>query len=214
VDDIAGLGFALENQTRPIYAKDFFTDTQSGDSVIVHELAHQWYGDSLAVEEWKNIWLNEGFATYAEWMWSEHDGLGTAQEIFDFYYAVIPEDDPFWSVVIGDPGPDLMFDIAVYYRGAMTLHQLRLAVGERDFFRILRTWAQTRRGDNVEIPEFIRLAEKISREDLDELFDTWLYTDTKPELSSSTAARRMSAASGLTASERVAALERFRHAKH
>ena len=85
VDDLDGLFFALETQTRPVYSKDFFGDSQSGDSVVVHELAHQWYGDSLAVEAWQHIWLNEGFATYAEWLWSEHEGLGTAQDNFDFF---------------------------------------------------------------------------------------------------------------------------------
>jgi peptidase M1-like protein len=215
VDDLAGVGFALENQTRPIYAKDFFTDAESGQSVIVHELAHQWFGDSLAVEQWKNIWLNEGFAQYTEWLWSEREGLGTAQEIFDFYYGVIPEDDPFWSVVIGDPGPDLLFDIAIYYRGAMTLHQLRVTVGDRDFFRILRTWAQTRRGDNVEIPEFIRLAEKISHEDLDDLFEAWLFTPGRPELPAAAAAQSLQRAqSAQTALGGLAAKQRLGWLKH
>ena len=140
VDDLAELGFALETQTRPIYATGFFGDPFSGDSVVVHELAHQWVGDDLAVEIWQHIWLNEGFATYAEWLWSEREGLGTAQEIFDFFYSVIPADDPFWEVTIGDPGPDELFNSAVYDRGAMTLHELRLAVGDDDFFRILRRW--------------------------------------------------------------------------
>ena len=104
VDDLVGVGFALENQTRPVYSKDFFGDSFSGDNVVVHELAHQWYGDSLAVEAWQHIWLNEGFATYAEWFWSEQEGLGTAQENFDFFYSIF-DDSPFWTVTIGDPGP-------------------------------------------------------------------------------------------------------------
>jgi hypothetical protein len=107
----------------------FVSDPLSGDNVVVHELAHQWFGDSLAVEAW-HIWLNEGFATYAEWLWSDREGLGTAQENFDFFYIVFTEDHPFWTVTIGDPGPDNLFNFAVYARGAMTLHQLRLAVGD------------------------------------------------------------------------------------
>ena len=134
VDDLQGLGFALENQTRPIYAIGWFSDAITAEGVVVHELAHQWYGDNLRLGLWQDIWLNEGFATYAEWLWSEREGLGTAQEIFDFYMAVIPADDPFWTVVIGDPGPELLFDIAVYYRGAMTLHALRLEIGDENFF--------------------------------------------------------------------------------
>ena len=79
-----------------VYATAFFSDpNEPDDSVVVHELAHQWVGDSLAVERWSEIWLNEGFATYTEWLWSEHEGLGTAQEIFDGTYEGIPAEDPF-----------------------------------------------------------------------------------------------------------------------
>ncbi len=181
VDDTDAFGFALENQTRPIYAKAFFRDSQSGDSVVVHELAHQWFGDSLAVARWQHIWLNEGFATYAEWLWSEREGLGTAQEIFDNGYSR-PADSPFWQVKIGDPGAGSLFSGAVYDRGAMTLHQLRLAVGDEAFFTILRKWAKTRAGGNVTTDEFIQLAELVSGKQLDGLFQTWLFTAEKPTL--------------------------------
>jgi hypothetical protein len=180
IDDVEGLGFALETQTRPIYAPDFFDNQEDSDSVVVHELAHQWVGDSLAVAAWQHIWLNEGFATYTEWLWSEREGLGTAQEIFDFYAAVIPADDPFWQVVIGDPGTDLLFDISIYYRGAMTLHALRQKIGDDDFFRLLRKWVRRNAGGNVSTPQFIKLAEKVSGQDLDDFFQTWLFTPAKP----------------------------------
>jgi len=183
VDSTDELQFALETQTRPIYAKLIFYDPLEGDAVVVHELAHQWVGDKLALAAWQHIWLNEGFAFYAEWLWSEREGLGTAQEIFDFYYEVIPADDPFWSVPIGDPGPDALFDFAVYARGAMTLHQLRLSVGDETFFEILRAWGESRRRSNVTTDDFIRLAERIAGQELSPLFDTWLFTTTKPELS-------------------------------
>ena len=187
VDDYDNLFFALENQTRTVYSKYFFTDPIRGDFVVVHENAHQWYGDSVAVAEWKHIWLNEGFATYAEWLWSEHEGLGTTQEVFDSLYNEIPADDPFWDVVIGDPGVELLFDDAVYVRGAMTLQVLRTEVGDRDFFRILRAWAQRKAGGNGTTAQFIRLAEGISGEQLDALFDLWLFTAGKPALDAVTA---------------------------
>ena len=182
VDDLQGVGFALENQTRPIYSKDFFYDRTDGDAVVVHELAHQWYGDSLAVAKWKHIWLNEGFATYAEWLWSKHDGLDTAEEIFDFFYNVIPADDPFWKVTIGDPGPRFLFDFAVYARGAMTLHRLRHIVGDQDFFEIMRQWAALHEGKNVATWQFIALAEEISGKTLDDFFRRWLYEPKRPKL--------------------------------
>ncbi len=179
VDDIRELGFALENQTRPIYAREIFNDREQADLFLVHELAHQWTGNSVSVEAWQHIWLNEGFATMAEWLWSEREGQETVQEIFDSI-ASIPDDDPFWSVKIGDPGPDALFDYAVYARGAMTLHALRQAVGDEDFFRILCDWAQLNAGGNVSTEDFITLAEKISGEELNPLFDEWLFTSEKP----------------------------------
>jgi Peptidase family M1 domain len=189
VDDLDELGFALETQTRPIYAKGFFGDSISGDSVVVHELAHQWFGDSLAIAEWKHIWLNEGFASYAEWMWSEREGLATAQEIFDFFYE-IPADDEFWSIEVGDPGPDNIFASPIYNRGAMTLHQLRLTIGDDDFFRLLRRWVRSYQGGNVTTDEFIALAERVSGQQLDDLFEAWLFTPAKPELPAAVGAAR------------------------
>jgi hypothetical protein len=180
VDHLPNVGFALENQNRPIYAQEFFYDQVGGDDVVVHELTHQWFGDSVSVHYWADIWLNEGFASYAEWMWSEHEGLGTAQEIFDGNYAAIPADDPFWSLVIGDPGPDDLFDGPVYTRGAMALHELRLTVGDAAFFHILQKWASMKRGGNGSIAEFIQLAEHVSGQDLGALFTTWLFTPSKP----------------------------------
>jgi aminopeptidase N len=179
VDDEDGLGFALENQTRPIYATGFFTDPILADSVVVHELAHQWYGDNLALAGWRHIWLNEGFAQYAEWLWFEEDGVSTAQAEFDFFYG-IPATNAFWSLTIGDPGPENIFDGAVYYRGAMTLHALRLEIGADAFYRILRRWATSQAGGNVTTDEFIALAEAISGRQLDDFFDAWLFTPTKP----------------------------------
>jgi peptidase M1-like protein len=174
-------GFALENQTRPIYPPDFFTDRVQGDSVVVHELSHQWFGDSLRVQAWQYIWLNEGFASYAEWLWAEHEGFASAQETFDALMQ-LPADDPFWSVVIGDPGAELMFARPVYDRGAMTLHALRQAVGDAAFFSILQEWTSSRAGDSVTIAEFNALAEQISGQELDGLFTAWLFTPAKPSL--------------------------------
>jgi aminopeptidase N len=205
VDDYDNLLFALENQTRSIYSKFFFTDPISGDSVVVHENAHQWFGDSVALAEWKHIWLNEGFATYAEWLWSEDQGLGTTQEIFDALYNGIPADDPFWDVVIGDPGVELLFDNAVYVRGAMTLQTLRNEVGDRDFFRILRAWAARKAGGNGTTAQFVALAERLSGEQLDELFATWLFTAGKPALDPAAA----TAATARTPSAAASLLERM-----
>jgi aminopeptidase N len=181
------LRFALENQTRPVYSKRFWLTSQGvprdADWVVVHELAHQWYGDDVAVERWQHIWLNEGFATYAEWLWEEHEGRATPQETFQATYDSIPAGDPFWSVVIADPGVNDLFSDPVYVRGAMTLQALRNEVGDADFFEILQRWAAEQSGGNGTTEEFTSLAEDVSGEDLDELFQTWLFASGKPPAS-------------------------------
>ena len=188
------LGFALETQTRPNYGSGFFR-RGANTSVVVHENAHQWFGDSVSVADWRHIWLNEGFASYAEWLWSERNDEGTAQEIFDYLYATYPADAAIWTTAPADPGVAQLFGDAVYRRGAMTLHQLRLAVGDEDFFTILRTWTAEHRYGNATTGEFTALAEKISGEDLGALFQAWLYTPARPAVAGAAGlARRVPAA--------------------
>ena len=181
------LRFALENQTSPVYSKRFWRDAQgnprNADWVVAHELAHQWYGDDVAVHRWQDIWLNEGPATYAEWLLAEHDGQGTTQETFQATYDAIPAEDPFWSVVIADPGVEMLFSDPVYVRGAMTLQVLRNEVGDETFFEIIRQWAATKSGGTGTTEEFISLAEEIAGEDLDQVWDPWLFTAGKPPFS-------------------------------
>ncbi|WP_029431692.1 M1 family metallopeptidase [Blastococcus sp. URHD0036] len=174
VDDV-DLGFALETQTRPVYSPVFFTDVESGTAVVVHELAHQWAGDSVRLGGWQHIWLNEGFATYAEWLWAQHEGTSTPQQEFD-RLAARPAGSSFWSIPIGDPGPDAgqLFSDAVYQRGAMTLQALRTEVGDDDFAEILREWFGTEAGHAVTTDDFVALAEEVSGADLDDLFAEWL----------------------------------------
>jgi aminopeptidase N len=183
------LGYALEDQTRPVYDGRFWR-RGSNAYVVVHENAHQWFGDSVSVGAWRHIWLNEGFASYAEWLWSEDQGEGTAQELFDFNYATHPADDPFWQVKPGDPGAQNPFHSAVYVRGAMALHQLRLTVGDDAFFRILRQWTAGHQYGNATIEQFQALAESVSGQDLDALFTTWLFTTGRPDLGGVSALRR------------------------
>ncbi|CAM06075.1 peptidase M1-like protein [Saccharopolyspora erythraea NRRL 2338] len=180
-----GMSFALENQTRPTYSHLFFR-RGANMSVVVHEIAHQWFGDSISVDTWRNIWLNEGFASYAEWLWSEAQGTGTAQQLFDHYYSSTPADDPFWQVKPGDPGAANVFHGAVYDRGAMTLHALRNVVGDAALLDITRTWVAEKRYQTGTIEEFIELAEQRSGKQLDEFFEAWLFTPGKPAVGAAT----------------------------
>jgi aminopeptidase N len=172
------VGFALENQTRPVYGPEFFNGSADASGVIAHELAHQWYGDSVSIDAWKEIWLNEGFATYAEWLWSEHQHTGSPQQRFDELYA--RTSSPIWTVAPGDPGPANQFSASVYQRGAMTLQALRITVGDAAFFQILRDWAADRRNTTATTAQFIALAEQISGKQLDALFQAWLYGTIRP----------------------------------
>jgi aminopeptidase N len=167
------LGFSLETQTRPLYSG--FRST----STIAHELAHQWFGDSVSVRTWDNIWLNEGFASFAEYLWLDHLGTRTAHQSFELDYSR-PASSSFWQSVIADPQRDTMFNNAVYRRGAMTLQALREKIGDDSFFQILRTWAAEHRYGTATTAEFIALSDRISGQDLDSFFTTWLYTPGKP----------------------------------
>jgi aminopeptidase N len=170
--------FSLENQTLIVMGHTF-----AYEIVVVHELAHQWFGDSVSVASWKDIWLNEGFASYAETLWWEHtEGPEALKEDLSRRYrynANLPASE---RILIGDPGPDRLFDSAVYTRGALTLHALRLEVGDEVFFRILREYFETYRDGNAAIQDFIALAEEISQLDLEPLFQAWLYESDLPDI--------------------------------
>ncbi|GAA2370242.1 M1 family metallopeptidase [Nonomuraea africana] len=175
VDDFPA-GYALENQTKPMYG-----GFQPDEAIIAHELAHQWFGNSLSIKRWKDLWLNEGFATYAEWLWSEHKGRASAQTLFDNYYARQPS-DAVWAYPPGRAQPRDLFNESVYTRGAMTLHALRKHIGDATFFTLLKTWANDHKYGHVTTPEFIALAEKLSGKELDQFFDAWLFDKGKPAL--------------------------------
>ncbi|WUB69058.1 M1 family metallopeptidase [Streptomyces sp. NBC_00576] len=174
VDRAPQVGFALETQTRPVY------DRAPDLSTLVHESAHQWFGDSVALTSWKDIWLNEGFATYTEWLYAEQHGGPSAQKTFDGLYATAASDD-LWSFPPANPGSGAnIFGRPVYDRGAMALHKLRKTVGDQAFFKILRTWATQHRGGHGTTTQFTALAERVSGKDLDGLFRTWIGTKGKP----------------------------------
>lgn len=174
VDDMPQAGFSLEVQSKPAYS------AVRSEGTIVHELAHQWFGDSVSVRQWKDIWLNEGFASYAQWLWTEHRGTLSAHDAFRKAYDARPASDAFWKVKVADPQRDTMFAQAVYSRGAMTLQALRERIGDTAFFKLLPAWTSAHRYGNADTAQFIALAEKISGQQLDDLFTTWLKTDSKP----------------------------------
>ncbi len=168
------IGFSLETQTRPLYS-----DVRSS-TTIAHELAHQWFGDALSVRDWNDIWLNESFATYAQWLWDEKHGGPSVRDQARKVYAHHPDSDPWWNIVVADPKRDTMLHNRVYSGGGMVLQFLREKIGDAAFFTLLRTWYAQHKYGNVTTPEFTALAKQVSRQDLDPFFRTWLLSPGKP----------------------------------
>jgi len=171
---------ALENQTLSIFGRYMVDIPQFFEIVMVHELAHQWFGNSVTPSDWGDIWLNEGFATYAEWLWIEHTAGNAAMlsqvEAERNRMAISALPPP------GSPPADDLFNSSVYIRGGLVLHALRVEVGDEAFFNIVRQYADTYRHGVVVADDFITIAESVAEQDLGNLFDEWLYGEEVPEL--------------------------------
>ncbi|MFI8088322.1 M1 family metallopeptidase [Streptomyces sp. NPDC086080] len=182
VDRPEDVGYALETQNRPVFpgAPDI--------GLLVHEVAHQWYGNSVTPRTWRDMWLNEGFATYAQWLWEEDHGGRTAQQTFDALYAggYFPDaatNRALWAFPPADP-PDAARVSAtpVYWRGAMVLHKVRQAVGDDAFGALLRSWAEEHRHGNADTGEFTAYVEESAPDrDFGGIWEEWLYGEGRPE---------------------------------
>jgi aminopeptidase N len=181
---VPGVPGALEDQTLCVFGRPLLSmpAVPGVEEIVAHELSHQWFGDSVTPSTWQDVWLNEGFATFAEWLWLEHDqgqaAFETALESGYEYLAEGPHPLP------GDPGPSgqEMFDPSVYLRGGLTLQALRVAVGNDTTLSILRAWADRYAYGNATTADFVALAEELSGRDLGGLFDAWLYQEALPPL--------------------------------
>lgn len=171
------LPFALETQTLTVFGGGV------DEIIAAHELAHSWFGNSVSPAAWQHVWLNEGFATYAENLWTEHaygkeaadQGMRDLYESLAYYAN---SDD----LLIGDPTPRYLFDWLVYDRGAMTLHALRARIGDEAFFETLTTYTERFHDANVTTDDFIAVAEEVSGQELDDLFQAWLFETEVPSI--------------------------------
>ncbi len=181
VDD--ELEVPLEAHGLSIFGANHVDGHRGSERLVAHELAHQWFGNSLTVAEWRHIWLNEGFAKYAEWLWSEASG-GDAASVHAARswtrVAALPRD-----LRVADPGVRRMFDDRVYERGALTLHALRLTLGGPAFFALLRDWTATYRNRAVTTEEFEAMARRYATRPVDKLFRAWLHEQPLPALPTS-----------------------------
>ncbi len=172
------LEIPLEAQSLSIFGANFMTGEWEHQRLVAHELAHQWFGNAVTLASWHDIWLHEGFACYAEWLWSPEAGLDSTRDRAEFFHDLLasqPQD-----LVLSDPGPELMFDDRVYKRGALALFALHDLVGDESFFALLRTWVERHRGANVTTDDFLVLAAEMCGVDAAELFTPWLHERALP----------------------------------
>lgn len=173
VDD-PDLGYALETQ-----AMSTFQSSWVDELTVVHELAHQWFGDSVTVAEWRDLWLAEGFATYFEFLWDHRgDQVGFDAALNNLYAYVVSRG--VGPAVVGTPQE--LFAANTYYRGALTLEALRRTVGDKAFWRTVRQWYQTYRNGNATSGDFIELAAGIGGKQVRPLLHAWLYEQPVPPM--------------------------------
>ncbi len=167
---------SMEHQTCTSLSSRLVTGTHRYDYIIAHELAHQWWGDLVTLTDWADIWLNEGFATYSDALWVESlygfEGLKSRMSDFKNIYFTYHEgeDHPIY-----DPPSGHLFCEIEYEKAAWVLHMLRFVVGDSNFWRILREYAQIYAFSNASTEDFRAVCENIHGGDLGWFFDQWIY---------------------------------------
>jgi aminopeptidase N len=142
--------------------------------LLAHELGHQWFGNSVSPATWDDIWLNEGFATYCQWLWLDEVGLDDLERLASRAIDALPSGG--WPL----SAPDELFGPVSYDGGAVALHALRMTVGDAEFFDGLRRWADTYSDDAATTDDFQALMEEVSGDDLDRLFADWVHSERPP----------------------------------
>ena len=184
---IYGSGFqwgGMENQSLTTLCANCWNE-----STVAHEFAHQWFGDMITPYTWADIWLNEGFATYVEALWTEHRNshkeykseMSGLASYYMFSNPSRPISNPDWKNNL--PDKETLFDVSItYYKGACVLHLLRYALGDKIFFDVLKTYATDTnfRYKNASIPDFINVVNTVSGKDYNWFFNAWIYQPGNP----------------------------------
>ena len=173
-------GLAMEQQGRSLYSREDFPGGQPGaleHLLLSHELAHMWFGDAVSPADWSDLWLNESFATYAQWLWLDHVGLFPLQTQADANLA-LRQDFPESTA---DPSVDNLFGFERYDGGAVVVHALRQELGDEAFFRLLQEWVARNSGTSRTTEDFIAVANEVAGRDLTSFFDAWLFAEDVPD---------------------------------
>ncbi len=174
-----GFGGAMEHSTlTSIYADYVQYPATWAQATIVHELGHQWFGDSVSPANWEHIWLNESFATYIEALWDEARNPATIRDYGSDLWTVSYDG----TVIAEDPNAPFDDSAAIYDRGARVLHMLRHELGDTAFFDGLRAYYQQYAGSSATTEQFRDAMEGVAGVDLDWFFDQWIYRPGRPEL--------------------------------
>jgi aminopeptidase N len=179
---ITNLGGGMEHQTATTMGTFLASPGYSADWIIAHEMSHQWFGDDLTCGDWRDIWLNEGFATYCDALWTENH-LGESQfqdRMTENALSYFNEDNNYGRFPIYDP--DYMWGATVYEKGSWVLHMLRKVMGETDWWNMMADYRQTYSGSTVVTPDFQAKAEEFYGQSLDWFFDEWVYQAGYPVL--------------------------------
>lgn len=163
---------AMEYQTISGFGTGFIDNYPQNVNIFVHELAHQWFGNSVTPKTWKDIWLNEGFATFAEWLYLEESGRKTEKDILSPRLAL--EKNP--HLLSGQIyGSEDLFTLAVYIKGAWVLRMLRHELGDEKFFAMIKEYYKTHRYGIASTSDFQEVATKFAGKDLNQFFEQWIY---------------------------------------
>lgn len=173
------LEIPLEAQTVSIFGANHADGHRQSERLVAHELAHQWFGNAVGLARWRDIWLNEGFACYSEWLWWDHLGARRVRATAQRYYASLLEEPR--DIRISDPGAERMFDDRVYKRGALALHAVRCAVGDAAFFDIVRSWVAGHL-DTVVTTDDFRAHLAAASPGLEEILVPWIDEEALPPL--------------------------------